>query len=75
MHTIFVKKKKKKKRNKNAVVQYFFFFSDFECPRNMIKCNDQKRCIYPSSLCDGVNQCIDGSDENEATCKGIKLIT
>ena len=41
------------------------FFSEYICPANMMKCGDET-CAngYP---CDGTENCVDGSDENDCT--------
>ena len=35
----------------------------WNCTDNMWKCNDNKRCILHSLLCDGKMECLDSSDE------------
>ena len=34
----------------------------FECMPGQFQCNN-KHCIHPSQLCNGVSECLDGSDE------------
>ena len=42
------------------------------CPASAFKCRN-KRCMLMSKVCDGVNDCVDNSDETDG-CKGIKEI-
>lgn len=39
------------------------------CPFNMIRCNDEKRCIYRTQWCDGLVDCYDASDETTCSCR------
>ncbi|CAG2240984.1 LRP2 [Mytilus edulis] len=39
-----------------------------QCPDNKWKCDDRQQCIIRKSVCDGHNDCHDGSDETLETC-------
>lgn len=34
-----------------------------ECEDGSFACRDKSRCVKRSSVCDGKNDCLDGSDE------------
>ena len=36
----------------------------FNCTRDYVKCGDDLRCILAGKLCDGREDCSDGSDES-----------
>lgn len=40
-----------------------------KCPADYFLCEVSEECIPTSFLCDGVNDCKDGADESERTCK------
>jgi len=39
------------------------------CPPNMLPCNTTATCVAIDSLCNGIRDCPDGSDENTTCCK------
>lgn len=42
-----------------------------KCEYYQTKCADNAQCIHIDDVCDGNTDCIDESDENAVTCKGI----
>ena len=40
----------------------------------MVKCVDGLQCIPEWYMCDGEQDCLDGSDEDETICKGLLVI-
>ena len=40
-----------------------------DCPENGFRCHDSKLCISNSLICDGKDDCSDGSDEKQQ-CNG-----
>ena len=40
----------------------------FNCTRDYVKCGDNLRCILAGKLCDGRQDCSDGSDESTQAC-------
>ena len=64
------------KMNSEIIVGFRSFFLDpsgedeeqelcqsFKCNENYVKCGDKLRCILIAELCDGKEDCTDGSDE------------
>ena len=47
-------------------------FSSGTCPPFAFRCRN-KRCVLKSKVCDGINDCVDNSDETDG-CKGNKKI-
>ena len=47
--------------------------SDHTCVFGKVKCAGGLQCIswYPKIICDGIFDCLDGSDESDTTCKGL----
>ena len=43
-----------------------------ECKKNQFKCKTSNRCIPRSSLCNGVSECKDNSDEDPLLCNSNK---
>ena len=43
------------------------FYSFVACGRQKIECKSQKQCIDILLICNGVSDCIDGSDEERCT--------
>ena len=50
----------------------YFFTSAYTCPRSKSKCKDGQLCVDKDFLCDGEDDCNDGSDESEEVCKGLQ---
>ena len=42
------------------------------CEEGELKCSDGRECIPETEMCDGRNDCFDGSDESN--CKGLLVI-
>lgn len=40
-----------------------------KCPDNEFRCNNGM-CIMKDWLCDGIDDCLDGSDEIVSNCRG-----
>ena len=57
----------------------FFFFSAsspvVSCPSGQYLCQDGLMCVPDYLLCDGTEQCGDGSDEGPFCCELSKLTT
>uniref|UniRef100_A0A0L8HUC8 Uncharacterized protein n=1 Tax=Octopus bimaculoides TaxID=37653 RepID=A0A0L8HUC8_OCTBM len=52
-------------RNRNPMTIYFFLLSEYRsCYLAEFRCNNSE-CIPESLLCDGIQDCVDGSDETE----------
>ena len=47
-------------------------FSLGTCPESAFRCSN-KRCVSMSKVCDGIDDCVDNSDETHG-CKGIRKI-
>lgn len=43
------------------------------CPTDKFSCDNKSLCIPQSWMCDGVNDCVDESDENQCANKTSKL--
>lgn len=43
------------------------------CPTYTYQC-DYGGCIHPETICDGTNDCMDGSDEKFTVCAAMKCI-
>lgn len=58
------------------VLNFLYLVSVYQCPENLIKCDDGLECIPRYALCDGSSgrlaDCNDGSDEVLSYCKGMK---
>ena len=48
----------------------FKILSEYMCSKGASKCADGLQCIVNAGICDGYPDCIDGSDEDEESCKG-----
>lgn len=44
-----------------------FIFS-VQCKENEFRCDNDKKCINLSLICDGTNDCLDETDELHPTC-------
>ncbi|CAG2195422.1 unnamed protein product [Mytilus edulis] len=42
------------------------------CPKNFVKCKDGLHCVDSTSLCDGIQNCYNNSDEDEDLCRATK---
>lgn len=42
---------------------YVLFFLQVDCQAGFFKCNNSQ-CVFKAYICDGKNDCIDGSDED-----------
>lgn len=51
-------------------IQFKLFVVAHSCEIGHIKCGDGLQCVQKSALCDGKEDCSDGSDEEEEMCKG-----
>lgn len=38
-------------------------------------CRESRECINDALVCDGAQDCEDGSDENEQTCRKFSLLS
>ena len=53
-------------------MQFFFIceLGEVECPANHFRCNNT-RCVFKSWICDGADDCGDGSDEDHRHACGM----
>ena len=49
---------------------HLLFFLAFTCSSSYFPCVHERKCIGTGWLCDGDNDCRDGSDEVYANCHG-----
>ncbi|CAH8633646.1 unnamed protein product [Dicrocoelium dendriticum] len=55
----------------NLTLTSYFVGPSFSCPTGTFRCwDDRSKCIPESLTCDGVNNCVDHSDENNYLCTG-----
>ncbi|XP_063688391.1 very low-density lipoprotein receptor-like [Bolinopsis microptera] len=47
---------------------------NYTCKGEQVKCPGGLQCIWENYICDGEEDCIDGSDENGTFCKGFTCI-
>ncbi|KAB7497277.1 Antigen [Armadillidium nasatum] len=45
------------------VVPPLLILNTLKCPKSMYQCRISKNCIHLAWICDGVQDCLDGSDE------------
>ena len=49
-------------------------YSEYTCPRWTTKCPGGLQCVATGTLCDGIEDCNDGSDESVDLCAGLQLL-
>ena len=49
-------------------------YSEYTCPRGTTKCPGGLQCVATGTLCDGIEECNDGSDESVDLCEGLQLL-
>ena len=57
-----------------SLILFNVFNCEEICPGNNFLCSDGDQCIHSFLVCNGYNDCLDGSDEkkcNESLCKGF----
>jgi hypothetical protein len=54
---------------------FFVLGTESDCTIGYVKCGNQVDCIYARLICDGTQQCPDGSDEDKAAYIYITTIT
>jgi hypothetical protein len=47
---------------------FFVLGTESDCTIGYVKCGNQVDCIYAGLICDGTQQCPDGSDEDKEIC-------
>ena len=47
---------------------FFVLGTESDCTIGYVKCGNQVDCIYARLICDGTQQCPDGSDEDKEIC-------
>jgi hypothetical protein len=49
---------------------FYLYLSDYTCDFPDVKCSNGLKCVNYLHLCDGFNDCDDGSDETLKMCTG-----
>ena len=47
----------------------FVILDDYPCLTSQFKCKDDGKCVNDIFVCDGRNDCGDGSDEEKKLCE------
>ena len=52
--------------NMYVVIPHFILLASVPCPYpGDVKCRDSGSCVHSDMICDGRNDCVDGSDEED----------